>query len=52
MNHKEGWEKVKQVISSRMLKKGGVSASYISEMTQLSQDAVRKLAESTGAAVP
>ena len=47
----EGEKKRSEEIASNMLKEGGMSASFISRMTQLSEDAVRKLAKALGVGV-
>lgn len=49
--HREGVMEERENVASTMLKKGGISTSFISEMTQLSEEAVRKLAQSLGVAV-
>lgn len=47
----EGERKRSEEIASNMLKEGGVSAAFISKMTELSEEAVRKLAKTLGVAV-
>ncbi len=38
-------------VATDLIKEGGLSASFISKISQLSEDAVRKLAKSMGIAV-
>lgn len=47
----EGAMQEREKVASTMLKEGGMSASFISRMTQLSEEAVRKLAKALGVAV-
>ena len=47
----EGERKRSEEIASNMLKEGGVSAAFISKMTELSEEAVRKLAKTLGVVV-
>lgn len=47
----EGAMEEREKVASTMLKEGGMSASFISRMTQLSEEAVRKIAKALGVAV-
>ena len=47
----EGAMEEREKVASTMLKEGGMSASFISRMTQLSEEAVRKTAKALGVAV-
>lgn len=47
----EGAMQEREKVASTMLKEGGMSAAFISRMTQLSEEAVRKLAKALGVAV-
>ena len=47
----EGAMQEREKVASTMLKEGGMSASFISRMTQLSEEAVRKSAKALGIAV-
>ena len=47
----EGAMQERERVASAMIKEGGMSASFISKMTELSEETVRKIARTLGIAV-
>ena len=44
----EGAKQEREKVAAKMLKEGGMTASFISKMTEMSEEAVRKLAKTMG----